>query len=429
MPAPSAPVGLAITAQNGQLTLTWTATAGAITYKVYRGTTPGGESGTAVATGLTSPTYVNTGLTNGTTYYYKVSAVNGSGESTHSSEASSIPINVLPLTNVGVFFSPYNWYQPDGYARTNNPGAYIKFRFTGTSFKLNVDVSANAPLAADDYPTILYRVDDGAWLRRQLASSDAVVTLATGLTSGTHDIVVIFAAVGAGYDRFTTPVASLRVNSFTIAAAATGSAPPLLPKRMIVFSDEQGEGQEVVAVGTADTSKQDASEAFPLLIGTAFCAEVGVIAFTGQGMTTVVASATTHVPTLINSWNAYSTGHSRLDVAGLLSPTPDYILCSVGANDSGGSLTTAVENLVDAWRTAAPSTTIVFMAPSNLSSASSIQAGAASAGVKYTSPGMDLIGDGSGSGAYNNDSRLNLRGQALYAAMHARRIPVASAAG
>jgi fibronectin type 3 domain-containing protein len=89
--APAAPSGLSATAGNAQVSLSWTASSGATSYNVYRGTAAGGESTTAIATGLTGTTYTNTGLTNGTTYYYKVAAVNTSGTSGMSNEASSTP--------------------------------------------------------------------------------------------------------------------------------------------------------------------------------------------------------------------------------------------------------------------------------------------------------------------------------------------------
>ena len=92
---PAAPSGLTATAGNGQVALAWSAVTGATSYNVYRGTSAGGESATPVATGLTAPAFVDTGLTNGTAYYYVVTAVNGVGESAHSTEAKATPSTVV----------------------------------------------------------------------------------------------------------------------------------------------------------------------------------------------------------------------------------------------------------------------------------------------------------------------------------------------
>ena len=88
---PPAPTGLTAVLGNAQVSLNWTGSSGATSYNVYRGTTSGGESSTPIATGLTGTSYTNTGLTNGTTYYYKVAAVNSAGTSGMSNEANSTP--------------------------------------------------------------------------------------------------------------------------------------------------------------------------------------------------------------------------------------------------------------------------------------------------------------------------------------------------
>lgn len=88
---PTAPTNLTATAGNQQVTLNWTAATGATSYSVYRGLTPGGQGGTPIATGITTTTYPNTGLTNGTTYYYKVAGVNGNGTGALSNEAVATP--------------------------------------------------------------------------------------------------------------------------------------------------------------------------------------------------------------------------------------------------------------------------------------------------------------------------------------------------
>ena len=72
---PNAPTGLAATPGDNQVALTWTApTVGSPTsYNVLRGTT----SGNYPVTNTTSSTsYTDTGLANGTPYYYVVEAVN-----------------------------------------------------------------------------------------------------------------------------------------------------------------------------------------------------------------------------------------------------------------------------------------------------------------------------------------------------------------
>ena len=76
---PTAPTAPSATGGNQQVTLNWTPPTfngepTDLTYRVYRGTAANGENATPVATGLTSPTYTDAALTNGTTYYYKVSA-------------------------------------------------------------------------------------------------------------------------------------------------------------------------------------------------------------------------------------------------------------------------------------------------------------------------------------------------------------------
>lgn len=90
-PPPAAPSGLTAIAGNAQATLSWNTVSAATSYNVYRGTTPGGESATPVATGVTASTYTDTGLSNGTTYYYVVAAVNLGGVSGPSNEASTTP--------------------------------------------------------------------------------------------------------------------------------------------------------------------------------------------------------------------------------------------------------------------------------------------------------------------------------------------------
>jgi fibronectin type 3 domain-containing protein len=99
--APTAPQGLTAAAGNAQVALSWTGAGGAASYNVYRGTAAGAESTTPVATGITNTAYTDTGLTNGTTYFYKVAAVNGSGAGPMSDEAFAKPLSPCDVDQDG----------------------------------------------------------------------------------------------------------------------------------------------------------------------------------------------------------------------------------------------------------------------------------------------------------------------------------------
>jgi hypothetical protein len=90
----AAPPTLTATPGNTQVVLSWGPTAGATSYHVKRAPAPGGPYVTVGCP--TSTSYTDSGLTNGVTYYYVVSAAftagtNAGGESPDSVEASATP--------------------------------------------------------------------------------------------------------------------------------------------------------------------------------------------------------------------------------------------------------------------------------------------------------------------------------------------------
>ena len=100
---PPAPTNLTAAAGNGQVGLSWSGSSGATSYNVKRSTTNGGPY-TTIASPATA-SYTDTGLTNGTTYYYVVSAVNGAGESANSSQVSATPAASTVVINYGSGFT------------------------------------------------------------------------------------------------------------------------------------------------------------------------------------------------------------------------------------------------------------------------------------------------------------------------------------
>jgi len=101
LPPPATPTGLAATAGNAQVSLTWTASSAATSYHVKRSTSSGAETQIAAPS---STSYTDGGLTNGAKYFYVVSAVNSGGESANSAEVSAAPVAPVnpPATPAGL---------------------------------------------------------------------------------------------------------------------------------------------------------------------------------------------------------------------------------------------------------------------------------------------------------------------------------------
>lgn len=76
---------------NASVSLNWGSSTDASSYIVKRATSPSGPF-SSIANGLTSLTYTDTNLSNNTTYYYIVTAVNGANASKDSNQVSVIPM-------------------------------------------------------------------------------------------------------------------------------------------------------------------------------------------------------------------------------------------------------------------------------------------------------------------------------------------------
>jgi len=87
---PPAPTGVAALAGNAQAVVSWNAVSGATGYNVKRSLTSGGPYAN-VAAAVTGTSFTNTGLVNGTPYYYVITALNASGESPISVQANATP--------------------------------------------------------------------------------------------------------------------------------------------------------------------------------------------------------------------------------------------------------------------------------------------------------------------------------------------------
>ena len=140
---PGAPTSLSAIPGDSQITLNWSAVANAAGYFLYRGTDSGNET-TLLAGNYGGTSYTNTGLANGTTYYFVVAATNAVGLGQNSPEASATPSASIVVTprnltwkgdgsaNLWDVSGAANW-QSNGVVTVFNNGDTATFDNTGSN--------------------------------------------------------------------------------------------------------------------------------------------------------------------------------------------------------------------------------------------------------------------------------------------------------
>ena len=121
---PLAPQNFTATASDRQVTLDWDSQ-DSLTYILFHSTTPGvdvNDANTSMFPDVTPP-YIHRDLTNNTTYYYRLRAVNSSGASEPTSEMSATPISppAVPQNFTATAFDrqvTLNWDSQDGLTYT-----------------------------------------------------------------------------------------------------------------------------------------------------------------------------------------------------------------------------------------------------------------------------------------------------------------------
>jgi rhamnogalacturonan endolyase len=140
---PLTPISLSAIPGNAQVTLSWPAVANATAYFIYRGTSSNSLT-TLVASGYPGTSYTNTGLANGTTYYFVVAGTNSVGLGPDSPVASATPsatIIIVPRNliwkgdgsaNLWNVSGAANW-TTNGVATVFNNGDNVTFDDSGSN--------------------------------------------------------------------------------------------------------------------------------------------------------------------------------------------------------------------------------------------------------------------------------------------------------
>src|SRR5580693_7971668 len=244
--APATPTGLQATGGNAQVNLSWNASAGAATYNVKRSTTNGGPYNTAVAS-PTATNYSDTTVTNGTTYYYVVSAVNTAGQSANSAQASATPAS--PTANVTITVNPSQTksispyvYGLNFYSGVTGAPPQLTFDRAGGNRWTAYNWETNASNAGSDY---LYENDD--YLSSSTVPAEAVRSFIAGDQANKMASLVTFQLQGLVAGDENGPVSTAnppdmtRFKTVIDAKSSNSSAPFTLtppPTDAYVYMDE-----------------------------------------------------------------------------------------------------------------------------------------------------------------------------------------------
>jgi len=274
--------------------------------------------------------------------------------------AASVQAAVLvPVTDPGLYFSPYNSYADGDRAVVwIYAGSYLKTVFRGTAAAVRMDVRTVRGARAK----FRWTVDGGPWQTGEGETGE--LRVAAGLPAGEHRLEFHLAATDANYDRWERPDQAVRILGLTVDDGAGVSAHPgVSKKRAVFFGDSITEGAwnlgasfRVVEKKWVDwVAHSDATQAWPRILAEALGMEYGMC---GSGGMSWLRPSHSGIPALPASWRFHYQGQART-----FSPEPDVVFVNMGTNDGTREIGPAVTAWLREARKAMPGARIAVIVP------------------------------------------------------------------
>lgn len=288
-----------------------------------------------------------------------VDSVNGSAVTTLASAACTVTLGV-PSTDYfandsALYYTPIAWGGSGRSKASSQPGALLRFDFTGSRAGVIFDASSQEANTADIRTKMAYRIDGGSWTYHTFSVPALVYReIATGLSSGNHtaEVVISYSFLGTRYgsDRY----AEIISYGARVPTGQTVSASQVRPRLIVGYGDSNSEGSESVVDGTSNSVVS-----FSQLLADAVGANLALTSVPGQGWITTPTDGV--IPTMQNGWDLQPSGASKL-TTGALTPEPNVIFICHGQNDSS-SITSAATSTINEILAATSTCWIVVMCP------------------------------------------------------------------
>jgi lysophospholipase L1-like esterase len=245
-----------------------------------------------------------------------------------------------------------------------NTGSHVVALFSGTGISAKFDMSLNkAPNL-----TVAWRIDVEAWQEGELA---ATLSLATGLSAGTHSVTLMVRGLNEGQSRWSPPlVSSITLLGFDVVGGALQSSPRPVRPKIEFLGDSITEGINLFNGHNGQNTpcwNADGRRAFPSQTAQALGAEWRQVGFGRLGL---LIGGNGGVPVANDAFNWIYKDVPRDEWQA------DLVVVNQGTNDGGASAASfqpAYATYLSTIRTGYPGAKIAAMRPFNGAHAAEIK--------------------------------------------------------
>lgn len=342
--------------------ITGVATGGTAPYTYQWQRSPYG-TGTWATVGSNSTTLADTGLTNGTSYDYRVNITDNVAATATSSTFSAATL--IAMDNALVSKTPGAWYSSgaNSWVNSNRGGAHLGLAFTGSGSVIVDSYTQGVPSGAY---SMAYSIDGGArtiGLAPVISTTNSQVTIATGLSSGSHTVDFWLEGLNNGAQDCWTggiPGASLTIWGIQLDAGFTLSAPVALTSKMLFVGDS-------ITAGQSASANIDYIYTYAAAVAAALNSEPSWSAYPTTGWN---RTGTNNVPPLATALVNYYASTPRT-----LTDLFTRVLINMGTNDTGSFGPVVASTLTTARAALGSTSKLYVLMPFNNATVSAMTTG------------------------------------------------------